>query len=221
MITASLLLLLLVAVAVFAVPALRQNSDTVRNARNDAWETAIGTGPLLRIRTGSQPANCAASRTGTVLVSMTLPSDWMGNSASGVKSKSGTWSGTASASGTAGHYEIMDSTGTTCHEQGSVGVAFTINTSASTAANGNVLTFASTTGVAVGQKVTGTGIPTTADVTVIALTSTTVTLSHASTAGVSSGVTITFGFDLNVENTSINSAQVVSVSTFSVTEGNA
>ncbi|GIV45041.1 MAG: hypothetical protein KatS3mg035_2164 [Bacteroidia bacterium] len=100
-----------------------QLSDAVRNARADAVESTIGTAPILRIRTGSPPANCAAARSGTVLVSITLPSDWLGNASSGTKSKSGTWSATASASGTAGHFEIMDSSGTTCHWQGTVGTS--------------------------------------------------------------------------------------------------
>jgi hypothetical protein len=51
---------------------------------------------------------------------MTLPSDWMSNAASGSKSKTGTWSGTGAAAGTAGHFRIYDSTGTTCHMQGTV-----------------------------------------------------------------------------------------------------
>ncbi len=98
-----------------------QQSVAVRNAKLDAAETVIGTSPILRIRTGAQPANCAASRSGTVLASLTLPSNWMADAASGVKAKAGTWEDlSADASGTAGHYEIMDSTGTTCHEQGTV-----------------------------------------------------------------------------------------------------
>lgn len=100
-----------------------QLSDAVRNARADVVESTIGTAPILRIRTGSPPSNCAAARSGTILVSITLPSDWLGNASSGTKSKSGTWSATASASGTAGHFEIMDSTGTTCHWQGTVGTS--------------------------------------------------------------------------------------------------
>jgi hypothetical protein len=45
----------------------------------------------------------------------------MAAASGGVKSKSGTWEDTsADATGTAAHYEIMDSTGTTCHEQGTV-----------------------------------------------------------------------------------------------------
>jgi hypothetical protein len=96
-------------------------STTVRNAKLDAVETAIGTSPILRIRSGSKPATCASADTGTVLVTMTLPSDWMAAAASASKAKSGTWSDTsADATGTAGHFRVYDSTGTTCHIQGSV-----------------------------------------------------------------------------------------------------
>ena len=98
-----------------------QLSTSVRNARLDAIESTIGTSPVLRIRTGAQPANCAASRTGTVLATLTLPSDWMAAASSGAKAKSGTWQDTsADATGTAAHFEIMDSTVTTCHIQGTV-----------------------------------------------------------------------------------------------------
>lgn len=98
-----------------------QLSTTVRNARLDAIETAVGTSPILRIRSGAQPANCGAARTGTILASLTLPSDWMAAASGGAKAMSGTWEdSSADASGTAGHWEIMDSGGTTCHLQGSV-----------------------------------------------------------------------------------------------------
>ncbi len=98
-----------------------QLSVSVRNARLDAIETTIGTAPLLRIRSGAVPANCAASRTGTVLATLTLPSDWMAAASSGSKALSGTWQDTsADATGTAGHFEIMDSGGTVCHMQGTV-----------------------------------------------------------------------------------------------------
>lgn len=98
-----------------------QLSVTARNARLDAIETAIGTAPVLRIRTGAAPANCAAARTGTVLATLTLPSDWMAAASSGSKAMSGTWQdSSADATGTAAHYEIMDSSATTCHLQGTV-----------------------------------------------------------------------------------------------------
>lgn len=101
-----------------------QYSTTVNNARLDAVETAIGASPKLRFYTGSMPANTAAARTGTLLVEMTLPADWMNPSASASKAKLGTWAGTAiaGASATPGYACIMDSAGTTCHLQGTSGV---------------------------------------------------------------------------------------------------
>ncbi len=100
-----------------------QHSVAVRNARLDAIETTVGTSPILEIRTGAQPANCAASDSGTLLASITLPSDWLAAASSGSKAKSGTWQdSSANGTGTAAHFRIKDSTGTTCHQQGSVTV---------------------------------------------------------------------------------------------------
>src|ERR1041384_7881583 len=96
-------------------------SDAVRNAQLDSIETTIGTSAILEIISGSVPASTAASDSGTVLATLNLPSNWMADAASGVKSKSGTWEDvSADASGTATHYRIWDSTHTTCHVQGSV-----------------------------------------------------------------------------------------------------
>lgn len=98
-----------------------QLSVAVRNARLDAIETAIGVSAIMRIRTGAPPANCAAARSGTVLATLNLPSDWMAAASGGSKALSGTWQDTsADATGTAAHFEIMDSSGTTCHLQGTV-----------------------------------------------------------------------------------------------------
>lgn len=99
-----------------------QLSVSVRNAMLDAIETTIGTSPILRIRTGAQPATCATADSGSVLAEMTLPSDWLAAASSGSKAKSGTWQDTsADNAGTAAHFRIYDSAGTTCHLQGSVG----------------------------------------------------------------------------------------------------
>src|SRR5690349_25083557 len=98
-----------------------QFSVSVRNAELDAIETAIGTDAIMKIRTGSVPASCAAADSGTVLATLTLPTDWMAAASSGSKSKSGTWQDTsADATGTAQHFRIYDSGGSTCHIQGTV-----------------------------------------------------------------------------------------------------
>lgn len=129
-----------------------QYGVTLRNAQLDVIETTIGTAPVLEIRSGAPPANCAAADSGTVLATLTLPSDWLGAAAAGVKSKAGTWQDTsADATGTAGHFRIKDSGLTVCHMQGTVGTSgtdmivdsvafsvtqsFTINTFSVTAGN--------------------------------------------------------------------------------------
>lgn len=98
-----------------------QLSTAVRNAILDQLETTIGTAPILQIRTGAPPASCATADSGTLLASMTLPSDWLAAAASGSKAKLGTFEDTnADDTGTAGHFRIKDSTGTTCHMQGTI-----------------------------------------------------------------------------------------------------
>jgi hypothetical protein len=100
-----------------------QLSTTVRNARLDAIETAIGTSAVLKIRSGSAPANVATADSGTVLATLNLPSDWLAAASSGSKAKSGTWQDTsADASGTALHFRVYASDGTTAHIQGTVTV---------------------------------------------------------------------------------------------------
>lgn len=98
-----------------------QLSVAVRNARLDAIETTVGTLAVLKIRTGAQPATCATADSGTVLATVSCPSDWMAAASSGSKAKSGTWEDTsADASGTAAHWRLYASDGTTCHAQGTV-----------------------------------------------------------------------------------------------------
>jgi len=103
-----------------------QYSTTVRNAQLDAMETAVGVSAILKIRSGSAPANCGTADSGTVLATLNLPSDWMAAASGGVKGKSGTWSdSSADAGGTAAHFRLYASDGTTCHAQGTVGTSGT------------------------------------------------------------------------------------------------
>lgn len=98
-----------------------QLSVSVRNARLDAIESTIGTDAVLKIRTGAAPADVATADSGTVLATLTLPSDWLAAASSGSKAKSGTWQDTsADATGTAAHFRIYASDGTTAHLQGTV-----------------------------------------------------------------------------------------------------
>jgi hypothetical protein len=101
-----------------------QYSVTLRNNRLDQVEATIAAAPVMELRSGTPPANCAAASTGTVLCTLTLPSDWMAAASGGTKAKLGTWQDlNADAAGTFGHFRIWDSTITTCHMQGTVGIS--------------------------------------------------------------------------------------------------
>jgi hypothetical protein len=103
-----------------------QLSVAVRNGRLDSFETVCGTSAVMKIFTGSPPANCAAADSGTVLATANLPSDWMAAATGGTKAKSGTWEDlSADNTGTAAHFRIYDTGVTTCHMQGTVGTSGT------------------------------------------------------------------------------------------------
>jgi hypothetical protein len=63
----------------------------------------------------------ATADSGTVVATMTLPTDWMAAASGGSKAKSGTWQDTsADNAGTVAHFRIYASNGTTAHLQGTV-----------------------------------------------------------------------------------------------------
>ena len=129
-----------------------QWSTTVRNAVLDAWETGMGTAAKIEIRTGAQPANCAAAATGTLLVTYSLASDWAASASAASKVlNSLPIAGTAGAAGTAGYYRFTDTAGTNCHEQGSI-----------TATGGGGDMTVDNTSIASGQAVNITGYTKTA-----------------------------------------------------------
>jgi hypothetical protein len=86
---------------------------TLNNALRTDFATVLNTdfgGGTLEIRTGSSPGAGSAA-TGTLLASITLPATPFSIS-NGVATKTGTWSTTAAASGTAGYVRVKDSGGT-------------------------------------------------------------------------------------------------------------
>jgi len=99
-------------------------STAIANAKLDVVESTIGTSAILKFRTGSPPSAVAGASTGTVLATLTLPSDWMNAASSRTKTKTGTWTdASADATGTAGHFEITASDGTTVGMRGTVGTS--------------------------------------------------------------------------------------------------
>jgi len=103
-----------------------QLNVTTRNARLDTIESTNGASCAMRIKTGAPPATTATAESGTTLVTILLPADWMAAAASGAKAKSGTWQdASADATGTAAHFRLYNSQvtldETTCFAQGTVG----------------------------------------------------------------------------------------------------
>lgn len=180
--------------------------------------TDIGINAQFIIYTGAIPANVATAVTGTLLVQYAGNATAFGTATSGVLTASAIANATASGAGTAGYYRINTSAGVAI-TQGLVFQQVVIATNAVTAANGNVLNFASTTGVLVGMAVSGTGIP--AGTSVVAFTTTSVTLSSTSTAGVASAASITFGGDVVLGNTVIATNQTCTFTSFTTTSGGA
>lgn len=99
-----------------------QFSVSVRNAMLDAIESTVGTSAIIKIRTTSPPSDCSQADAGTVLATINLASDWMAAASSGSKSLNNLPVSDTSAdnTGTAGHYRLYASNGTTCHAQGTV-----------------------------------------------------------------------------------------------------
>lgn len=101
-----------------------QYSTGVRNAMLNALESTAGTSAILKLWSGTKPANCAASDAGDgdVLAEWSLASDWMDAASGGQKAFSNLplEEDAALATGTATHFRLYDSGGTTCHWQGTV-----------------------------------------------------------------------------------------------------
>jgi len=79
--------------------------------------------PVLKVFSGTEPANCAAADPSGLLVTMNLPAPLLTVS-SGATALAGTWSGAASGAGTAASFRIYDGTSAVnCHCQGAVGMS--------------------------------------------------------------------------------------------------
>jgi hypothetical protein len=96
-----------------------QIHETIKNAMLNSIEATIGTTPTLLIYSGSAPALITDAPTGTEIVIMELPSNWLNNASSGTKTLTGTWQITADNAGTAGYFRIYD-TSPAQHIQGTV-----------------------------------------------------------------------------------------------------
>jgi hypothetical protein len=104
------------------VSADLQYSTVLRNTQLDALTDLLGAGARLEIRTGAPPARCSAADTGTLLASIALGRRAFGRAFDGMISKTGLWAAFATATGTAGHFRMVDASGV-CVLQGTITAA--------------------------------------------------------------------------------------------------
>lgn len=96
-------------------------STAIRNAQLDAITTAVGTTAKLRIYSGTRPANVAASITGTLLAELTGNATFAPAASGGVLTlNSITADASADATGTATHFRLWNSAGSTAMIDGDV-----------------------------------------------------------------------------------------------------
>ena len=184
-------------------------STAVKNARLDAIETAIGASAILKIRTGAAPANISDADSGAVLATFNLPADYMAAASAGSKAKSGTWQDAAAdASGYAAHWRWYASDGSTQHAQGdcfmqatawAASTAYTVGQFRKNGGRVYVCTVAGASAGSGGPTGTGTGI---------------------------ADNTVTWNYvcpdtgELQLDNAIINAGQQVTISNFTLTDGN-
>lgn len=101
-------------------------STLVNNARLDAIESQIApstANATLKIYGGTVPTlTTDTPASPTPLVTMTLTNPWLASASGGILSKSGTWTGTATAGGTATFFRINDASGNVVGIQGTCGI---------------------------------------------------------------------------------------------------
>lgn len=103
-------------------------STSARNAACNGIvdQIDVGSGTAkLQLRTGSRPTNLTDAAAGTLLAEFNLPNPCFGNSSSGTATASAITSVTGLASGTVGHFRVLDRDGTIVEDSDSVGTSGT------------------------------------------------------------------------------------------------
>lgn len=95
-------------------------SSTSRTNRMSQLNTDIGTNAILRVYSGTRPANVAASITGTLLATFTCHSSGFGVASSGALTANAIANVTATGAGNASHFRLFRSDGTTAVIDGDV-----------------------------------------------------------------------------------------------------
>lgn len=81
-----------------------QEGVLLRNAKLNAINTNLGATSSLKVFSGAEPVNCAAADPAGVLATITLPASPFAAASAGAIALAGTWSVSASGSGTAASF---------------------------------------------------------------------------------------------------------------------
>lgn len=101
-----------------------KHSTATRNAQMDAITTDAGSNALLRFYTGTRPASVSAAITGTLLGTLTCSATFAPAASGGVLTVNAvTQDSAADATGTATHFRLWRSDGTTAVLDGDVGTS--------------------------------------------------------------------------------------------------
>jgi hypothetical protein len=90
-------------------------NNTLANALLDRYDTEFPAGSLLKLRTGA-PAGAENAAGGTLLGTITTPASPWAAASAGSKAKSGTWSSSGVAGGTAGNFRLENAANTKLEE---------------------------------------------------------------------------------------------------------
>lgn len=97
-----------------------QYGTTLQNDQMNQIQAAVSTSGTFLIYTGTVPAHCSTTASGSLLCTITLPTAFLNSASTGsVTIDNGPWSANASASGTAGYFRILDGS-SVVHVQGSI-----------------------------------------------------------------------------------------------------
>ena len=122
-----------------------QYGVTLRNNQVAQIQSTIGASGALKIFSGAEPVNCAAADPTGLLATITLPASFL-TSSGGVTTIAGTWSATASGTGTAATFRMYDGS-SVCHVQGNTTADLVLNnTSITTGQTVTVTAFSVTAG---------------------------------------------------------------------------
>ena len=186
-------------------------ATSVRNARMDAITTAVGASGRLKLYDGTQPATGGSAT--NLLCDLPCSATFAPAAAGGVLTVNAITTTNAALSGTCTWARLTTSGGAAVADC-PAGAA--VVTTASGTASQDTVTVGSASGIAIGMYASGTGIATGARV--VDIQGTTVHLSIENSGAVSGNGT--FNWDLVLTPAALTAGQPVSISSFTITDGN-